>query len=251
MPSKVGTWRRDFAGLEQRRLEAARMFAHGATQAEVAHTFGVSAQAASVWYRRWHQGGGAALRGAGRAGRRPRLEAAELDAVEGAAQGPRSVRVRHRPVDAGSHRGGDRAADRRRLPSRARVAPAAPARLERAAARPPRGRARRGRDRPLARRGVAQDQGGALSRGAWLCFLDESGVSLRPPVRGTWAPRATPRSCGTVVTGSGRPWRDLLLPPRRVAGPAVLAQPARQLQRPDADRRLKQLRRFLRGAPRP
>ena len=78
---KTGTWRRDFAGLEQRRLEAARMFAHGASQAEVARTFGVSAQAASVWYRRWHGGGEAALRGAGRAGRRPRLSAAELDAV--------------------------------------------------------------------------------------------------------------------------------------------------------------------------
>jgi transposase len=82
MPIKVGTWRRDLAGLEQRRLEAARMFAHGATQAEVAHTFGVSAQAASIWYRRWHQGGEAALRGAGRAGRRPRLSQAELDAVD-------------------------------------------------------------------------------------------------------------------------------------------------------------------------
>ncbi len=78
---KTGTWRRDFAGLEQRRLEAARMFAHGASQAEVARTFGVSAQAASIWYRRWHQGGAAALRGAGRAGRRPRLSAAELEAV--------------------------------------------------------------------------------------------------------------------------------------------------------------------------
>jgi transposase len=82
MPIKVGTWRRDFAGLEQRRLEAARMFAYGASQAEVARTVGVSAQAASVWYRRWRQGGEAALRGAGRAGRRPRLSAAELEAVE-------------------------------------------------------------------------------------------------------------------------------------------------------------------------
>jgi transposase len=79
---KTGSWRRDFASLEQRRLEAARMFAHGATQAEVARTFGVSAQAACVWYRRWHQGGEAALRGAGRAGRRPRLSPAELDAVD-------------------------------------------------------------------------------------------------------------------------------------------------------------------------
>jgi len=54
---KVGSWRRDLAGMEQRRMEAARLFAQGASQAEVARTFGVSAQAASVWYRRWHQGG--------------------------------------------------------------------------------------------------------------------------------------------------------------------------------------------------
>jgi transposase len=36
---------------------------------------------------------------------------------------------------------------------------------------------------------VAADQGGALKQGAWLCFLDESGASLVPPVRRTWAPR--------------------------------------------------------------
>src|SRR5512133_16870 len=89
MPIKTGTWRRDFAGLEQRRLEAARMFAHGASQAEGARPFGVSAQAASTWYRRWHEGGEAALRGAGRAGRRPRLSAAELEAVaEALGKGP-------------------------------------------------------------------------------------------------------------------------------------------------------------------
>jgi transposase len=81
-PIKVGTWRRDFAGLQERRLEAARLFAHGATQAEVARTFGVSPQAASIWYRRWRQGGEQALRGAGRAGRRPRLSPAELEAVD-------------------------------------------------------------------------------------------------------------------------------------------------------------------------
>src|SRR5215217_5347265 len=80
-PIKVGTWRRDFAGLQERRLEAARMFAHGATQAEVARTFGVSPQAASIWYRR-RQGGEPALRGAGRAGRRPRLSQAELETVD-------------------------------------------------------------------------------------------------------------------------------------------------------------------------
>jgi transposase len=79
---KTRAWRRDLAGLQQRRLEAARMFACGATQAEVARTFAVSRQAASVWYRQWHHGGEPALRGAGRVGRRPRLSAAELDAVD-------------------------------------------------------------------------------------------------------------------------------------------------------------------------
>jgi hypothetical protein len=47
MQIKTGAWRRDLAGLQQRRLEAARMFACGATQAEVARTFAVSRQAAS------------------------------------------------------------------------------------------------------------------------------------------------------------------------------------------------------------
>jgi transposase len=89
MPIKTGTWRRDVVGLERRRLEAAHMFAHGATQAEVARTVGVSAQAASVWYRHWGQGGEAALRAAGRAGRRPRLSAAELEGVaEALGKGP-------------------------------------------------------------------------------------------------------------------------------------------------------------------
>ena len=71
MQIKTGVWRRDLAGLQQRRLEAARMFACGATQAEVARAFGVSRQAASMWYRHWHHGGEPALRGAGRTGREP------------------------------------------------------------------------------------------------------------------------------------------------------------------------------------
>jgi transposase len=36
---------------------------------------------------------------------------------------------------------------------------------------------------------VAADQRGALKQGAWLCFVDESGASLVPPVRRTWAPK--------------------------------------------------------------
>ena len=78
----MGSWRRDLAGLQERRLEAARMFAAGASQAKVARAFGVSGQAASVWYWRWRAGGASALRGAGRTGRPARLSPAELDAVD-------------------------------------------------------------------------------------------------------------------------------------------------------------------------
>jgi hypothetical protein len=78
-PIKVGTWRRDFAGLQERRMKppAVRRWR---PQAEVARTFGVSAQAASTWYRRWRQGGEAARRGPGRPP--PRLSQAELEAVD-------------------------------------------------------------------------------------------------------------------------------------------------------------------------
>lgn len=83
MPPKVRP-RRDFYGLELRRREAARRFARGESQAEVAHALSVSRQSVSRWYHQWHDGGGAALRAAGRAGRKPRLSAEQLAQVEAA-----------------------------------------------------------------------------------------------------------------------------------------------------------------------
>lgn len=81
--------RRDFAGLKQRRLRAARMFKTGKTQAEVAHALGVSRQSASRWAEQFLAGGAARLHGAGRAGRKPKLAAAQLAAVATALrQGP-------------------------------------------------------------------------------------------------------------------------------------------------------------------
>ena len=41
----------------------------------------------------------------------------------------------------------------------------------------------------MGRRGVAADCPNARTRRAWLCFVDESGVKLTPPVRRTWAPK--------------------------------------------------------------
>jgi transposase len=63
---------RDFKGMERLRLRAARMFEQGTSQAEVANRLHTSRQNAHRWYRTWQQGGRAALRTAGRAGRKPK-----------------------------------------------------------------------------------------------------------------------------------------------------------------------------------
>lgn len=75
--------RRDFAGLEKRRLKAARLFAKGHSRAQVARTLGVSWAAAHNWYRTWQREGKAGLKAAGRAGRKPKLTPAQLAQVEG------------------------------------------------------------------------------------------------------------------------------------------------------------------------
>ena len=83
--------RRDFEALKQRRLRAADMFRRGKSQAEVAQALGVSAQSASQWYQLWNSGGRAALVGAGRAGRLPRLSDEQIaDVVFALKRGPRA-----------------------------------------------------------------------------------------------------------------------------------------------------------------
>jgi transposase len=68
--------------LEARRLQAAELFAQGRTQAEVAHTLGVSRQSAHIWHARFAQGGVDALRSRGPTGPDPRLSDAQLAKVE-------------------------------------------------------------------------------------------------------------------------------------------------------------------------
>jgi len=83
--------RRDFEALKKRRLRAADMFRRGKSQAEVAQALGVSAQSASQWYQLWSSGGRAALVGAERAGRLPRLSDDQLaDVVTELQRGPRA-----------------------------------------------------------------------------------------------------------------------------------------------------------------
>jgi transposase len=74
--------RRDFRALEVRRQQAARWFAAGKeTQGAIARRLAVSRQSVMRWYRSWRKGGRSALRAAGRAGRKPRLTAAQLAQV--------------------------------------------------------------------------------------------------------------------------------------------------------------------------
>ena len=82
MPTKFRA-RRDFAGLEQRRNQAARLFAAGKLiMAEISRRLGVSRQSVSRWYKQWQRRGVQGLRGAGRAGRKPRLSARQIERLD-------------------------------------------------------------------------------------------------------------------------------------------------------------------------
>lgn len=74
--------RRDFQALEDRRKQAAKLFRTGEILASVARILQVSRQSVSRWYQRWKRGGVSALRAAGRAGRKPKLNRRQLERVE-------------------------------------------------------------------------------------------------------------------------------------------------------------------------
>ena len=74
---------RDFQQLEQRRRQAARLFAAGKlSQAEIARVLRVSRQSVGRWYIAWKRDGVEALRAAGRAGRKPKLNAQQRELVD-------------------------------------------------------------------------------------------------------------------------------------------------------------------------
>src|SRR2546425_12084167 len=74
--------RRDFGAMEERRMRAAELFEQGLTPAEIARRLGVCHQIVSDWRAAWRRSGQAGLRGAGRAGRLPKVSRAQLDQVE-------------------------------------------------------------------------------------------------------------------------------------------------------------------------
>jgi transposase len=75
--------------MTERRLRAGKMFAKGSSQADVATELEVSRETASQWHATWRERGIDGLRGAGRAGRLPKLTDDQLADVETAlAKGP-------------------------------------------------------------------------------------------------------------------------------------------------------------------
>jgi transposase len=79
--------------MEARRLQAARLLARGKSQVEVAKALAVTRVSVHNWDHAWQRDGRAGLKAAGRAGRKPKLDAAQLAAVEQALRaGPRAHR---------------------------------------------------------------------------------------------------------------------------------------------------------------
>jgi transposase len=77
------TGRRDFEQLEQRRMRGAKLLNRGISQAEVARRCQVSRESVRRWWNRiLLQGSTKGLKKAGRAGRKPRLESAQLEKLE-------------------------------------------------------------------------------------------------------------------------------------------------------------------------
>jgi transposase len=84
--------KRDFDQLQRRRLRAARLFDRGWRKIEVARHVGVSAQSVGRWYATWQAGGTDGLKKAGRAGRKPRLGADQMEQIEQALrEGPQAL----------------------------------------------------------------------------------------------------------------------------------------------------------------
>jgi transposase len=86
--------RRDFSGLERRRMEAARLLREGVWQAEVARRLGVRRQSVGSWVKKIRRSGVWSLK-AGRLGRPRKLHQEQLRRVEKQLErGPQVMRSR-------------------------------------------------------------------------------------------------------------------------------------------------------------
>src|SRR6266851_1852667 len=100
--------RRDFAALEARRMEAARLLRQGLSQSQVARAVGVHRQSVSRWAQELEQSGVCGLRQAKRTGRPPKLSPAQLRDLERAEQAIRQwqrvtwPRIKKKPSASGA-----------------------------------------------------------------------------------------------------------------------------------------------------
>jgi transposase len=179
---------------QARRIMAAELFADDVRPAQVARTLGVSKQSASRWRAAWHRDGSAALASKGPTGVKPRLSDADLQRVEQALlQGAdahgftgdlwtlvRIAQVIEHLTGVRYHPG--------------HLWAVLHLRLSWSVQRPIR-RAHE-RDGQAIARWVAEDwpriKQNTRRRKARIVFFDESGASLLPNVRRTWAPRGHP-----------------------------------------------------------
>lgn len=79
---------RDFAALESRRMEAARLFQQGLNNSEIGRRLKVTNQTVSRWRKAFRNSGIQALEKAGRAGRRPMLTPDQKRALAARLQSP-------------------------------------------------------------------------------------------------------------------------------------------------------------------
>lgn len=197
------------AKCEQVRLEAAGLFAAGMSPPQVAKKLRVSRKSAYVWHHAWRTAGAEALVSKGPGGQHCRLNAAQVERLEGRL-GRRSGRVgvdRGPAVDPGAcHRPGRQVVPHLLHPTRD-LLPAASAGLEPADPPVPRRRTRRRGDRPLGEGHLADGGTTARDQDAWICFADEAGQSLRPPKARTWSRCG----CTPTVTVSGKGHRRVNL----------------------------------------
>ena len=172
-------------------MRAADLLERGVIPAEIARRVGVAHQVVSEWRKAWRQGGREALRSAGPAGRKSKLSAEQLGrGRERAGQRRRSQRLPDGCVDVAAGGRGDRARHRRVVPPRPCLVRAArPVGLDLAAASAARDRTQRRGHRTLGQEALAATEKTARRQNALILFEDESGVSLLPSVRATWAPR--------------------------------------------------------------
>src|SRR4051812_7030817 len=179
---------------ERVRPAAADVIEAEASDREVARRFRLTRMSAHRRRRALAAGGRPALASPGARGRAVQAGCRPAARLGGnPARWSGRVRPHRSVLDPGPHRRAAPAPVRHRLhPGRAGPA-AAPPRLERAGAHPPSHRARRGEHCRLEGRAVAGDNSTAADLGAWLCFEDEAGQGLRPPIGRTWGrPGRTP-----------------------------------------------------------